>query len=273
MSILATQNINNLEDDFGRAQNNPFPTQQREEAQVGWAGYAYGAPDLDNAMNPTPLDERLTPTGEALFNNESGNAYGPVSQRMSDSQSTILGSIQAMLADPAVEGSTNMWAKMKYTFSNSIAVRSLNINGVDAGGNALSSGEAVPSNNPNNEYRLMHGLETNMQTLPDGTTRTTINGTDIAQGFGAEAGSEAYNTAAISDYDKSGKIDFNDFFMMADAIAAEGLDFDTKVVDAKSPDSILGLNALGLRNPAITENNRANADAAVENWEESQDRG
>jgi len=217
MSILASQNINNLGADFGAAPYNPFPkeSQQPESTpNVGWSGYKYAGPGLQAASDPTEQDDRTVATGESMMNNSGDNPYkyGPEGRRMANDQHSILGSLAKGIAGASTMKG-DAWGKLQYTIATSMGAKSLRTPAEnDAGGNAMSSGTPVPQNTANYPYTMIPNTVFVAGNPDVEGDAGTLNGIPLADGFGQPESP----ASAIKDYNKDGVVDFADFFMLGD---------------------------------------------------------
>ena len=215
MSILATQNINSLMDDFKASNRNAFPVSEDETAQVYFNGYEYAPPGLGTAFAATKAESRQTPDGSETMNDGSGEAqYGPVG-RMANDQHSILGGIAELIGTAQENGikgvfSNNIGPKqMRNTFAISNALKSTNITEKVPGADVTTSGVPVPQFTPTSPYGVSHTPLVTMTTDAAGTTATV-------DGEAADLGAGIFG-----DLNKDGTADFADYFMWADDAVTE----------------------------------------------------
>ena len=206
MSILATQNINNLMDDFKASNRNAFPVSEDETAQVYFNGYDYAPPGLGTSFAATKANSRTTPAGSVTMNDGSGEAqYGPIG-RMSNDQHSVLGGIAELIGEAQETGMKSIFSKdigptqMRNTFAISNALKSTNITEKVPGTDVTTSGVPVPQFTPLAPYGVSHTPHVTVTTA-GGTSSATVDGEAADMGSGI-----------FGDVNGDGIADFGDFF-------------------------------------------------------------
>ena len=217
MSILDTQNINNLQEGFGRVANNPFPVQSDQTADVFWNGYEYAPPGLGTAFAATTAEDRLTPVGEETINGSAGeSSYGPA-VRMSEGQSSILTAMANMINSFQQHSSMSFATEagpkqMKNTFASSDALKSARQTTRVSGTDITTSGVAVPQFTPIYQYGVPSSsplIEATATVNDDGSVNLDIN--VDGQPHVATAGD-----LGLGDWNDDGVSNYADFFIMMD---------------------------------------------------------
>ena len=207
MSILATQNINNLMDDFKASNRNAFPVSEDETAQVYFNGYDYAPPGLGTSFAATKANSRTTPAGSVTMNDGSGEAqYGPIG-RMSNDQHSVLGGIAELIGEAQETGMKSIFSKdigptqMRNTFAISNALKSTNITEKVPGTDVTTSGVPVPQFTPTSPYGVSHTPVVTLSTDPAKQDTATVDGETVDSGAGI-----------FGDLNGDGIADFGDFF-------------------------------------------------------------